>query len=90
MGAKKRALKALRRKFPRPRHPKLSPPLKRAVEEQESEVRRASVSYQVPGEGVPASAKTDHEPRTRRSRATDDGILLLRGRSSVGDFPEDC
>jgi hypothetical protein len=40
MGAKKKALKALRRKFSPPRHPKISQPLKRVIDEQESGVRR--------------------------------------------------
>jgi hypothetical protein len=39
MGAKKKARKALRRKFSQPRHPKTSQSLKRAIDEQESEVR---------------------------------------------------
>jgi primosomal protein N'' len=39
MGAKKKALKSLRRKFPQPRHPKISQSPKRAIEEQDSGVR---------------------------------------------------
>jgi hypothetical protein len=39
MGAKKKALKALTRKFSQPRQPKISQSLKRAVDEQESGFR---------------------------------------------------
>src|SRR5208337_3088745 len=39
MGAKKKALKALRRKFSPPRHPKISQPLKRVIDEQDSGFR---------------------------------------------------
>jgi hypothetical protein len=39
MGAKKKALKALRRKFSPPRHPKISQSLKRAIDKQDSGVR---------------------------------------------------
>jgi hypothetical protein len=39
MGAKKKALKALRRKFSPPRHPKISPSLKRAIDERDSGFR---------------------------------------------------
>jgi hypothetical protein len=39
MGAKKKALKALRRKFSPPRHPKISQPLKRVIDEQNSGFR---------------------------------------------------
>jgi hypothetical protein len=42
MGAKKKAQKALRRKFSQPRHPKTSQSLKRAIDEQESNTEARS------------------------------------------------